>query len=401
MRTHAEPLAFSGCEAAELAGLQLQLAKLCGIQQRYCYCKQRGLKFVLLLYAFRLATWNLPVDLSVQLFNYLGAVVSYLVIAVPIFSGYYDSLTPGELAQLLSETAFVCMYLVFQFSQLVNLTSTVAGLAGSTHRVSELLERLLQYKEEEELHEVVGAGEQDGEQDGAESDASSSCGLLPSDQDHQKVEGSPPPSPAPLLSLTGLSYRAPGPDSPLLVADLSLQLSSPASLLVMGPSGCGKTGLLRVVAGLWPHQGSLARARPALFLPQTPWWGAGGLRDQVSYPEPADTADQARVDTALSTCHLASLAPRPGTDCYSLSPGEQQRLAWARLLYHAPALAFLDEATSAVSEELEQELYSAARSLGVSVVSVGHRASLRRLHSHLLQLASPPAPPALSCLQHS
>ena len=139
LRSHVESFALSGSVNTELGNVNKKLEEVCTVQQ--------------LLY-----NWNLPIDLSVNLFNYLGAILSYIVIAVPIFGGVYDSLDSGELAQVISETGFVCMYLVFQLSQLVNITSTVAGLAGSTQRVTELIERLQVIKTKED--EGPGGGQQ-------------------------------------------------------------------------------------------------------------------------------------------------------------------------------------------------------------------------------------------------
>ena len=81
-----------------------------------------------------LADWSLPLEVSVQLFNYLGAIASYLVISIPIFAGYYDDLSGGDLAQVISNNSFFCMQLVWQFTQLVNMAPQVANMAGSTHR---------------------------------------------------------------------------------------------------------------------------------------------------------------------------------------------------------------------------------------------------------------------------
>ena len=116
LRTHSESLALSGSEKTELQNVNEKLSNLCKVQKS-------------------LYDRNLPIDLSVNLFNYFGAILSYVVIAVPIFSGVYDNLDSGDLTEMISNTAFVCMYLVFQLTQLVNITSSMAGLAGSTHRL--------------------------------------------------------------------------------------------------------------------------------------------------------------------------------------------------------------------------------------------------------------------------
>ena len=103
LRSHVESFALSGSVNTELGNVNKKLVEVCRVQQ--------------LLY-----NWNLPIDLSVNLFNYLGAILSYIVIAVPIFGGVYDDLDSGELAQVISETAFVCMYLVYQVITRTNQT---------------------------------------------------------------------------------------------------------------------------------------------------------------------------------------------------------------------------------------------------------------------------------------
>ena len=99
LRSRAESLAMSGSVTTELDKVNQKMLDVCQIQQT-------------------LYNRNFPIDLSVNLFQYLGAIVSYLVIAVPIFSGVYDDKNPSELAQVISETAFVCMYLVYQVIQI-------------------------------------------------------------------------------------------------------------------------------------------------------------------------------------------------------------------------------------------------------------------------------------------
>ena len=111
VRSYAESLAFNGSAETELEKVNSKLMDVCKVQQK-------------------LYTRNLPIDLLVNLFFYLGAIASYLVIAVPIFSGQYEAYQPADLTQIILETAFVCIYLLNQLWQLVNVTSTVAGLAG-------------------------------------------------------------------------------------------------------------------------------------------------------------------------------------------------------------------------------------------------------------------------------
>lgn len=194
------------------------------------------------------------------------------------------------------------------------------------------------------------------------------------------------------LDLRGLSVTTPSGEP--LVTDLSLDVDPGEALLVRGASGSGKTTLLRTVAGLWPYaQGSIARpAGRALFLSQQPYIPLGALREVLTYPDVAEVSgDGTALRRVLERVQLGHLVDRLGETAdwaRILSPGEQQRLGFARILLAAPAIVFLDEATAAVDEGLENSLYRTLRhELPESViVSVGHRSTLDGFHDRILEL---------------
>ena len=129
----------------------------------------------------------------------------------------------------------------------------------------------------------------------------------------------------------------------------------------------------------------------ALFLSQRPYLPLGELRGAVAYPGLAGPQDDARLADAMERVNLGHLAPRLGEAAdwsRVLSIGEQQRLAFARVLYNRPAIVFLDEATSATDEGLEHALYRRLRAdlPEAMLVSVGHRGTLDAFHSHRLEL---------------
>ncbi|WP_236210192.1 ABC transporter ATP-binding protein/permease [Metapseudomonas otitidis] len=184
------------------------------------------------------------------------------------------------------------------------------------------------------------------------------------------------------------------PDGHRLLADLALELVPGQALLIKGPSGSGKTTLLRALAGLWPYaEGTVYRpgGHQALFLSQRPYLPLGDLRTAIAYPNTAVAEDDERLKQALRQVNLAHLAERLELSkdwTRILSIGEQQRLAFARVLFNRPRVVFLDESTSAMDEGLEHALYSLLREHldETLLVSVGHRATLAQFHTHRLDV---------------
>jgi putative ATP-binding cassette transporter len=192
------------------------------------------------------------------------------------------------------------------------------------------------------------------------------------------------------LTVKGVDLQLP--DGQPLIANVNLSLERGDTVLLAGSSGSGKSTLLRAIAGIWPFgRGEVLGPSPAqlLFLPQKPYLPIGTLREVVSYPAPEEGLDDAILREALATVGLAKLAGRLDESCHwalQLSPGEQQRIAFARALVHKPKWLFLDEATSAVDEASEVRLYTLLRERlpGTTIFSIGHRATLRPFHARRL-----------------
>ena len=197
------------------------------------------------------------------------------------------------------------------------------------------------------------------------------------------------------LILEKLTVSTPG-GARELIRELDFKLEPGGSLLVMGESGSGKSSLLRTIAGLW-NSGEGKIGRPAyrnmMFLPQRPYMVPGSLRAQLDYPGAGKNIDEATMHEVLETVNLPELAARVDGDfdrtadwSNMLSLGEQQRLSFARLLLKEPAIAFLDESTSALDEANEERMYHYLRKHRYTFVSVGHRSTLVKHHDWLLRI---------------
>jgi putative ATP-binding cassette transporter len=200
--------------------------------------------------------------------------------------------------------------------------------------------------------------------------------------------------PAAQLALSELTVYTPNHEH-LLIQDLNLAVPTSQGLLIVGPSGGGKSSLLRVIAGLW-DAGSGQVLRPAgpdmLFLPQFPYLPLGDLRSQLLYPHTERDISDAELLQWLDKVNLPTLAERVGglhaelDWAKVLSAGEQQRLAFARVLLSKPRYVLLDEATSALDAANEHTLYSQLAGLSITPISVSHHASVLSYHHQVLEL---------------
>jgi len=188
------------------------------------------------------------------------------------------------------------------------------------------------------------------------------------------------------------------PEGKLLVKDLSMTVQN-QHVMVTGPNGAGKSSLFRIIGELWPlHNGVVIKPRKEdiLFVPQKPYLVMGTLRDQIIYPHSHDqmkkngVEDQdlikllSVVDPAMTIMTNWQLDDEKDW-FHAFSGGQKQRVAMARLFYHRPQYAILDECTSAVSDEVEDKIYETCSELGIRLFTVSHRRYLRRYHDFLLR----------------
>ncbi|KAI0895929.1 ABC transporter transmembrane region 2-domain-containing protein [Annulohypoxylon nitens] len=188
-----------------------------------------------------------------------------------------------------------------------------------------------------------------------------------------------------------------------LLDSLSMIVRRGEHLLISGPNGVGKSAIARVLAGLWPvYRGLVSRPKSIgedgiMFLPQRPYLSVGTLRDQVIYPDGEvdmrlKRKNEDELKRVLDAAKLGYLPDREGGwDTRKewkdvLSGGEKQRVGIARLLYHEPQYAVIDEGTSAVSSDVEGLLYETCKERGITLITISTRASLKKYHTFNLSL---------------
>lgn len=190
------------------------------------------------------------------------------------------------------------------------------------------------------------------------------------------------------------------PNGDILINSLSFEVKSGVNVLVCGPNGCGKSSLFRTLGELWPLFGGTV-TKPAIgklfYIPQKPYMTVGSLRDQVIYPDTVEEMKRKKItdndlSSLLEKVQLNYVLDREkGWDTVQdwidvLSGGEKQRIAMARLFYHKPQFAILDECTSAVSVDVEGYMYEYCKTAGITLFTVSHRKSLWKYHDFYLRM---------------
>jgi putative ATP-binding cassette transporter len=312
----------------------------------------------------RLIIWEALIVVIQRSYDYMSRFLPYFAIAPIYFAKETDFgvFTQASIAfyQVLSSVS----YIVNNIDRLAAFSASISRLEGFQGKVEEINAEMAEFVAAEQAT-AVGAM-------GAGAGAVLSESILVS-----HVDLVPPRT------------------NRLLVSDLNLEVSANQRLLVVGPSGCGKTSFLRLVSGLWPPAAGSVQRPPVgelMFIPQKPYMLLGSLREQLCYPQPTDRFSDEQLRHVLEEVRLPELVQRyPDLDIKQdwprlLSLGEQQRLAFARLLLNSPRFVVLDEATSALDVVTEKALYELLVQREMAFVSVGHRPTLTVYHDTVLEL---------------
>ncbi|KAJ7384685.1 ATP-binding cassette sub- D member 4 [Desmophyllum pertusum] len=245
VRSNAESIAFYRSGNVEMRKTNSRLQSLLQTQLRV-------VNFQCILFFF------------VNIIDYVGAILSYLILAIALFGGMYDNMSGTALSGQISRNSFFAMYLISCGSQLINLSTDISNTAGYVHRIGQLLESLT-------------AMETDAEQKATEN------------QDYLGVENLAPHGSDVIFKLISVSYAPPNCIDPL-VKDLDLEICHGKNILITGTTGSGKSSLFRILNGIWtPLSGEVMRFLPftpknVFFLPQKTFVSDGTLRQQLTYP---------------------------------------------------------------------------------------------------------------------
>ncbi|KAK3806456.1 MAG: ABC transporter transmembrane region 2-domain-containing protein [Benniella sp.] len=368
---HSEEIAFYNGAAREKEGVNSAFDKIA--------------RHVRKVYTMRFANGILD---SV-LVKYCATMTAYYLLARPVFDPAYAtehmgrvSADPTKIVEDYSRNSGYLVNLSQAVGRLILAGRDLTRFAGYTSRVSELFDVLEDIKKGRYERTMVSKGD---------SAAASSQSVNTKDLKGKVItqDGVIIFEKVPIVT----------PNNDVLVEELSFKVTKGTDVIIAGPNGCGKSSLFRILGDLWPlFGGTVTKPHPSklFYVPQKPYLALGTFRDQVIYPDTKEQAlakgftDQKLLEL-LSVVHLEYLISREGGwDSVQdwadvLSGGEKQRVAMARLFYHRPQFAILDECTSAVSIDVEGIMYEHARQSGITLFTVSHRPSLIRYHEYLLR----------------
>lgn len=308
--------------------------------------------------------------------KYLASIVGFFAVSLPFMSGShgFSKNAHGERSRLYYTYGRMLVKLAEAIGRLVLAGRELTRLAGFTTRVTQLRSVLKDLNEGKYVRTMVAGSE----------NLVPNGGKLIFKDNIIKFDR------VPLIT----------PNGDVLIKELSFEIQSGMNVLVCGPNGAGKSSLFRILGELWPLFGGELTKPPRgklFYIPQKPYMTLGCLRDQLTYPHSGPEALRRGVSDGvleehLNRVQLGYLLEREGglnavADWLDvLSGGEKQRIAMARLFYHAPQFAILDECTSAVSVDVEGSMYRYCKEVGITLLTVSHRKSLWQHHEYVLHL---------------
>lgn len=298
------------------------------------------------------------------LFKYFPHTIVWVILASPVYFGQYNHLSIGE---IIRELKYISELISEEFSavgNLLNVYRNLLHLSGHTLRVASIFNVIKDMKDKEESVKDMYSGK-----------------IIESNN-----------------SIKFENVKIITPANVTLATDMNFEVVVGKNTIITGPNGAGKSSLFRVLGGLWPlHEGTVSKPgalksglhQDIFYVPQKPYNCVGTLRDQILYPTPEDHTVSDDVFTqVLDLVNLSHLPKDYGYDTVinwsTISIGEQQKLAMARLFFHKPKFAILDECTSGITLKDEKLLYDKCKELMITCITISHRPALYSYHDYVI-----------------
>ncbi|CAM1322394.1 Uncharacterised protein g8078 [Pycnogonum litorale] len=308
---------------------------------------------------------------GIDTFASMKDVLSFAVLGVPYFAGDYSGLSAAELGKKATKNCFIVGHLVYMFTDLIDNATEIGEMAGSIHRVAELLEEF-ENKRKNSLDEIP-----------RDDDACrKKCGNL-------------------ICKIKDLSVLPPTKSTKPILSNLKLNIKLKTNTLICGSGNCGKTSVLRIIRGLWPvHRGSVwcsELIKDAIYLPQKPLLTSGSLRKQLWYPKAGCGGSSCSDEQIVRYfekfqmmglyCRTGGLDEEVDWNWYDvLSPSEAHRLCFIRMFYHRPKVGLLDDVLGTIDHAIIDFIFRECDSVGITLVTIGDEEMLGKYHRQILRL---------------